>query len=214
MQIQERLSMWGTFKKIFFGPKGPDAKIQPLLYQDGLLAFRASEQLKFGTHKVLAPSRLGEIEVRLDILSYDENEDMYRAQLADEAFTLDALRLERRGEFRLPKSIRVASSRLRRPHGRPLSRWRPTHHQRQGHSGRLRHHHLLLQPRHDSRSQSALRIPLVRAQKGKQVSLRGAFLVHRKIGTGCHKTLYPKPGGHGRNLSLRTPTLPVWSFKG
>lgn len=112
MQIQERLSMWGTFKKIFFGPKGPDTKIQPLLYQDGLLAFRASEQIKFGTHKVLAPSRLGESEVRLDIFSYDENEDMYRAQLADEVFTLDALRLERRGEFRPPKSIRVASSDL------------------------------------------------------------------------------------------------------
>ncbi len=112
MPIQERLSIWGTFKKIFLGPKGPETKIQPLLYQDGLLGFRASEQLKFGSHKVLAPSQLGDIEVRLDVLSYDENEDIYRALLADEVFTLDALRLERRKEFRLPKSIRVASSDL------------------------------------------------------------------------------------------------------
>lgn len=105
-------SMWSYFKTIFFGPKGPVPKIQPLAFRDGLLEFRASEQLRPGRWKVTAPSKIGVMDVSLDVLSYCIEEDIYRAKVADEVFTLDAMRLERRGEFRLGQRIRATSADL------------------------------------------------------------------------------------------------------
>lgn len=104
--------MWEQFKSLFFGPAGPLPKIQPLVFQDGLLAFRASEPLKLGKRKVLAPSQNSEFEVEVEVLSFDPAEDTYRGKVADEVFALDAMRLERRGEFRLTQLVRVTSSDL------------------------------------------------------------------------------------------------------
>ena len=103
---------WETIKKIFFGPRGPIPKIHPLMFQDGLLHFRASEKLKLGTRKVAAPTKTAHIEVEVEILSYDEGEDLYRGKVADEVFSLDAMQLERRGEFRLNQRVRITSSDL------------------------------------------------------------------------------------------------------
>ena len=103
---------WKKVKNIFFGPRGPLPKIQPILFQDGLLAFRASESLKMGKQKVAAPTKTAHMEVEIEILSYDEDEDLYRGKVADEVFSLDAMQLERRGEFRLSQQVRVTSSDL------------------------------------------------------------------------------------------------------
>lgn len=104
--------MWATFKKIVFGSAGPLPRIHPLVFQDGLLAFRASQPLQTGKVQVLAPGCSGEFKVEVEVVSFDAREDAYRARVADEVFVLDAMRLERRREFRLSESLRVTSSDL------------------------------------------------------------------------------------------------------
>lgn len=62
--------------------------------------------------QVLAPGCRGEFQVEVEVVSFDAREDAYRAKVADEVFVLDAMRLERRREFRLNESLRVTSSDL------------------------------------------------------------------------------------------------------
>lgn len=101
--------MWNQFKLFVSAKLGSIPEIQPQVFQDGLLSFHASQKLPMGTVKVLAPTQSGHMEVAIDIQSFDPKEELYRGKVADEVFALDAMRLERRGEFRLPIALRVTS---------------------------------------------------------------------------------------------------------
>lgn len=101
--------MWNKFKHFIAVKMGGLPEIQPHVFQDGLLSFHASKQLPLGKVRVLAPTKDSHMEVDVDIQSFDAKEELYRAKVADEVFALDAMRLERRGEFRLPLTLRVTS---------------------------------------------------------------------------------------------------------
>jgi len=105
--------MWETLKKLFQAPSGPPPVIEPIAFQDGLLSFKTDSELKLKRMKVAAPSKLGYIEVDLEVLSYDEKENLYRAKLKDETFSVDAMQLGRRREFRLDVAIPVSSAELK-----------------------------------------------------------------------------------------------------
>jgi PilZ domain len=105
--------MWETLKKIFQAPSGPPAIIEPISFTDGLLCFKTDAALKLKKTKVAAPSKLGYIEVELEILSFDEATSLYRAKVKDETFALDAMQMGRRREFRLDVKLPVTLMELK-----------------------------------------------------------------------------------------------------
>lgn len=104
--------LWHNFKSIFSTPARAEHKIEPVKYQDGLLWFKGPPGIKLGKMKAYAPAKTGFMEVGFDLLSYDEDLELYRCKLNDEQFTLDAMQVERRKEFRLDKAIAVSSKEL------------------------------------------------------------------------------------------------------
>lgn len=104
--------MWEKIKSIFLSSSGPTIVIEPLHFRDGVLVFRSPSKLRLSTQKLLAPSKIGDIEVTLKVLSFDEKKKIYRAELDNEVFSLDAMKLQRDGEFRLKVAIGVTSNNL------------------------------------------------------------------------------------------------------
>jgi len=104
--------IWVQIKELFSGGSAPPIAIEPVKYEDGLLWFRSEEDIKLKPTKAYAASKLGNIELRIDVLSYNENDKLYRGKLQDETFNLDAMELTRRKEFRFDHAIRVSSDEL------------------------------------------------------------------------------------------------------
>lgn len=106
--------MWEKIKALFqSNQQGPPAVIEPIKYEDGLFWFRSQTELKLSRYQVAAPSKMGYFGVDVDVLSYDENSKMYRAKIIEnETFALDAMKIERRKEFRLEAPIAVTSEEL------------------------------------------------------------------------------------------------------
>ena len=101
--------MLNQLKELFGRLRGSLPPLKPIKFEDGLLHFEAQEGLKLGKTKAQADSKLGTIDLEIDILSYDEEGKFYRAKLTNEQFILDAMQVERRKEFRYDCKIRVAS---------------------------------------------------------------------------------------------------------
>ena len=101
--------MLNQLKELFGRLRGPLPPLKPIKFEDGLLCFEAQEGLKLGKTKAQADSKLGTIDLEIDILSYDEEGKFYRAKLKNEQFILDAMQVERRKEFRYDCKIRVIS---------------------------------------------------------------------------------------------------------
>lgn len=105
--------MWQKLKELFQGTGGPPVIIQPVSYEDGLLCFKAEKPLKLMRSTVAAPSKVGHFGLQLDILSYDDATQVYRAKvLENETFALDAMKIERRREFRLDVALPVISEEI------------------------------------------------------------------------------------------------------
>lgn len=102
--------MWQKLKELFQGGGGTPIIIQPVSYEDGLLCFRAEKPLKLVRSKVAAPSKVGHFGLDIDILSLEEESGIYRGKvLENETFALDAMKVERRREFRLDVVIPITS---------------------------------------------------------------------------------------------------------
>lgn len=103
--------LWEKLKELFQGNSGPPVVIEPVSYKDGLLLFKSEQPLKLVRSRLAAPSKLGYFEVKVDILSLDEEGGFYRGKIIEnETFSLDAMKMERRKEFRLDAKIVVSSS--------------------------------------------------------------------------------------------------------
>lgn len=105
--------MWQKLKELFQSTGGPPVIIQPVSYEDGLLCFKAEKPLKLTRSTVAAPSKVGHFGLQIDILSHDEASGIYRGKvLENETFALDAMKIERRREFRLEISLPVISEEI------------------------------------------------------------------------------------------------------
>lgn len=102
--------MWDKIKQIFQAPSGPPVIIEPVSFQDGLLCFKAEKPLKLKKSKAAAPTKMGYMEVEIDILTFDEDSEFYRGKVTDEQFVLDAMKMERRKEVRVDVKVAVTSS--------------------------------------------------------------------------------------------------------
>lgn len=104
--------LWHQFKAIFVPAAKAEFKIEPISFEDGLLLFKAEGEIQLGPVKVYGPTKRSFIEVDLVVLSYDSETGLYRGKLKDETFSLDAMQVNRRKEFRLDTVIRVTSPEL------------------------------------------------------------------------------------------------------
>ena len=99
--------MWQKLKEIFQTSSGPPVVIEPVSFQDGLLLFKAQSPLKLKKCKVAGPTKMGYMEVEIDVLSFDEEKQVYRGKITDEQFVLDAMQIERRKEVRVEAKVGV-----------------------------------------------------------------------------------------------------------
>lgn len=104
--------MFEALKRIFSSSSGPPVIIEPVSFQDGLLLFKSEKPLKLTKSRVAAPSKKGFFEIEIEILSFEEKSGLYRGKLKDETFSLDAMQMERRKEFRLDVVVPVTSQDL------------------------------------------------------------------------------------------------------
>lgn len=110
--------MWSTLKKFFGQNKGPKPQIRPMVFTDGLLSFRCDTELPLQKVYVMAPTKNGEMEVEIEVMSFDKEDLVFRGKVADEVFALDAMQLERRGEFRLSYGAKVACAEFKGGYGK------------------------------------------------------------------------------------------------
>ena len=105
--------MWQKLKELFQGTSGPPVIIEPVSYRDGLLLFKAETELKLVLSRLAAPSKMGYFEVKIEVLSFDEEGGFYRGKIVEnETFSLDAMKVERRKEFRLDVRVPITSPEL------------------------------------------------------------------------------------------------------
>lgn len=97
--------MWDRIKEFFVGGEGPPIIIEPVKFEDGLLKFKCQEKLKLKATKLYAPSKIGHIEVQMEVLSFDKETGTYRGKMKDETFALDAMQMGKRKEFRLETTV-------------------------------------------------------------------------------------------------------------
>ena len=104
--------MWDKIKELFQGAQTPVA-IEPKGYDDGLLKFTAQEPLKLEKQKIAAPCKKGYLAFEIDVLSFDEERKLYLGKLTDEQFSLDAMQIDGKRDFRLDVSIPVSSPEIK-----------------------------------------------------------------------------------------------------
>lgn len=94
--------MWQQLKDLFGGggSSGELAIIEPVVFDDGLLHFKAKSSLKLKKTKVAGPVKKTYLEFEIDVLSHDKEAGLYRGKLLNETFALDAMKI------RKPKSVR------------------------------------------------------------------------------------------------------------
>lgn len=80
------------------------------MYQDGLLAFQSSEALKLRKTIVLTPGYTEDVELEVDIISFEPESALYRGKVEGDVYFPDSTRSERRKERRFESTIRVTSS--------------------------------------------------------------------------------------------------------
>jgi hypothetical protein len=83
--------------------------VQPVEFSDGLLAFRCDRPLAFEPTTVASLTPQGSVMARLDVMSYDVGQRLYRARVLDPGATLQRMEIPVRGAVRLPQAVRVSS---------------------------------------------------------------------------------------------------------
>lgn len=86
--------------------------IEPIEYCDGLLAFRCERSLPFEALTVTSLTRGGAVATEIKVCSYDINQRVYRAQLADCAESLQRMEMQARSTQRLSQAVRVSSRQI------------------------------------------------------------------------------------------------------
>lgn len=86
--------------------------IEPIEYCDGLLAFRCQRSLPFEALTVTSLTTGGAVAAEIKVCSYDVNQRVYRAQLADCEEALQRMQLQPRATQRLSQSVRVSSRQI------------------------------------------------------------------------------------------------------
>ena len=89
-----------------------------MVFTDGLLSFRCDTELPLQKVFVMAPTKNGEMEVEIEVMSFDKEDLVFRGKVADEVFALDAMQLERRGEFRLAYGAKVGCDNFKGGYGK------------------------------------------------------------------------------------------------
>lgn len=101
--------MLTKLKKLLFSNLGSSARVELVDYEDGLLSFNSECLLPLERTVVNIKTSFGRVMAEVDVQSYDAVHRVYRAQIVNKEETLDALRVERRGQIRLSKVMRVSS---------------------------------------------------------------------------------------------------------
>jgi hypothetical protein len=88
--------------------------IEPIEFSDGLLAFRCENRLPFELVTVASLTSQGSVLTKVEICSYDTNQQLYRAHLGADCAeeTLQRLELPARSALRLTQALRVSSRQI------------------------------------------------------------------------------------------------------
>lgn len=101
--------MLTKLKKLLFSNLGSSARVELVDYEDGLLSFNSECLLPLERTTVNIKTSFGRVLAEVEVESYDNIHKVYRAKILNKEETLDALRVERRGQIRLNKVMRVSS---------------------------------------------------------------------------------------------------------
>ncbi len=93
-----------TFLKNLFQPQ---PTVELLGFSDGLLSFTSPKELPMALTTIRTASREGVVDARVSIQSFDEKNQVYRAELVNSKELLPLLQLERRPTQRLTCRLKV-----------------------------------------------------------------------------------------------------------